>query len=1410
MDGSYSTGIKKFDGTEWEVFGTLMEALLTAKNLKHVLNSKRPSDQAEAEKWDKDNNSAKSLLLLSLEPDVVKLVLSCTTAKDIWDRLKEVHSKNSDACQLLLMEQFFATKLRPGQKVSAYVAECELIVKRLKDIGEPISDTLFISKIVSGLGQDFRQFKSIWMSTAKSERTYANLLPKLIAEESVTENDNTSNPSAMKATVSAEAKQRDGKKDRKKKSKKEVECYNCHKKGHYSRECKSPKVERSETNEKKYAAMAKVSHNDDRSWYFDSGASFHICRYREWFKDYKEHKTPIPITGCNNEKVYAEGCGSVEVTSIARGKQFAVVLTDVQYVPNISNNLFSQGAADSKGIGFNSKHGRLNAVGQDGLVFMQGRKVAGNMYVLDIHSPARACIAKSRRTIEEWHNVLGHPSVNEIANLQKKGCTVGFEIVTQDKSVERCGACQLGKGHCASHPDSTRKRSEEVLHRIHVDTVGAIDPPSLGGSKYFVLARDEYSSYLMAHCIASKKQVFPALRKLLTDASVATQRRVQIIRSDNGTEYNNTAIKLYCDQEGIVQEFSAPYTAQQNGLAERANRTVIERARSMLQKSGLPLNLWAEAILTAVYLSNLVTNKNTPDRTPFEMFFGRPPVYSHLVEFGQEVHVHDNSKAVSKFSAKTIEAYAVGYGSRINTYRCYVPTMRDVIITSDVVPAKHSDATRADRPPASYITFLVEEEVASEPPSTNLESEAIRTPERPSFQRVAARHSEEPVAQGSIDLPVQTEEDRRRHLMPDPLDSVVPIEIESRRPTAPAASMVVEEAPRLPPRAQSQTAHNTTFVISGSSTPRTSAEPSIAQTNRPSVVRSTSSVAPANVNNSPMRNLSQLVTSNVEWVMKNREKRKTQSKYARIAKSSDQREPGDYDEAINGPLTAEWKQAIKRELDAHDKNGTWSIVPMKSDIKEISAKWVFRIKTNIDGGIDCYKARLVARGFSQVAGLDFGEIFAPVVRMESLRLLFALCAQYRLEIAQFDITTAFLYGEVKEDLYLQPPEGLEVPAGHTLKLIKSLYGLRQAPRCWNEKFTEMLHQFSMRQTSADPCVFIGGGSKDDELIILALYVDDGIIFARSKHMIDRLLKYLSKHFDIKKLDSRCFLGIELFRDDNGITLHQRTYAQRILERFGMENSRAVATPLEVGHALHKHETLAQDAVLDVPYAEAIGALQYLATGTRPDLSYTLSVLSKYTKAPRPAHWQAVKRVFRYIRGTVDQGLLYKAVSNPRIICYSDADHGGDHENRRSTTGLVSFINTGPISYKAQQQATVALSTTEAEYVAATPAVKEIVWLKRFIEELGFKVNTRGLLLCDSQSAIRLVKNPEFHQRTKHIDIRFHFIREKLQDQLFEIVYVDTDNQKADLFTKALAKDKHKRLCKALGCTASDSSEEVLE
>lgn len=330
--------------------------------------------------------------------------------------------------------------------------------------------------------------------------------------------------------------------------------------------------------------------------------------------------------------------------------------------------------------------------------------------------------------------------------------------------------------------------------------------------------------------------------------------------------------------------------------------------------------------------------------------------------------------------------------------------------------------------------------------------------------------------------------------------------------------------------------------------------------------------------------------------------------------------------------------------------------------------------------------------------------------------------------------------------------------------------------------------------SSDPCVFVC----DD--IILAIYVDDGLIAASSEKKIEPVIQYLRMEFEIKLFSADCFLGLEISRlNDGSIHLHQTAYAKKVLERFKMTESNGATTPADPNQIL---DNFKNSEKANYPYREAVGSLMYLAIATRPDISFAVGAVSRYLENPTESHVTAVKRILKYIKTTIDYGLRYDSSVTMDLNGYSDADYAGDKETRRSTSGHVFWFGSGVVSWCSERQKSVALSTTESEYIAASSGVKELVWLQRLLKEVtGQEAETNFYM--DNQSAIRLIKNPEFHKRTKHIDVRYHFIREKFEEGFFNLHYVPSDEQLADIFTKALPKDRFQNLRNLLSIVEND-------
>ncbi|KAG7533591.1 Reverse transcriptase RNA-dependent DNA polymerase [Arabidopsis thaliana x Arabidopsis arenosa] len=504
-------------------------------------------------------------------------------------------------------------------------------------------------------------------------------------------------------------------------------------------------------------------------------------------------------------------------------------------------------------------------------------------------------------------------------------------------------------------------------------------------------------------------------------------------------------------------------------------------------------------------------------------------------------------------------------------------------------------------------------------------------------------------------------------------------------------------------------------------------------------------------------------------------------------------EPCDYNEAKE---VKEWKEACNEEISSITKNRTWDLVELPVGAKPIGLKWVFKIKKNADGSINKHKARLVAKGYVQRHGIDFDEVFAPVARIETIRLIIAIAASNGWEVHHLDVKTAFLHGELKEEVYVCQPEGYIAKGAENkvYKLHKALYGLKQAPRAWNNKLNQILTELKFEKCSKEPSLY--QKKEKEELLVVAVYVDDLLVTGSSLHMICEFKKGMAEKFEMSDLGKLTYnLGIEVIQSKDGIKLCQERYAKKILEETGFGECNAVHIPMCANLKLSKAQT--EKNIDEKEYRRNIGCLRYLLH-TRPDLSYYVGLLSRYMHEPKESHGAALKQILRYLQGTQTYGLCFSRGSKSELIGFSDSSHNIDEDDGRSTTGHIFYFNNCPITWCSQKQETVALSSCEAEFMAATEAAKQAVWLQELLQEVTGKLSTRVLILIDNKSAIALTKNPVFHGRSKHIHKRYHFIRECIQNELVEVEQIPGEEQKADILTKALGRIKFKEMRDLVG------------
>jgi hypothetical protein len=513
-------------------------------------------------------------------------------------------------------------------------------------------------------------------------------------------------------------------------------------------------------------------------------------------------------------------------------------------------------------------------------------------------------------------------------------------------------------------------------------------------------------------------------------------------------------------------------------------------------------------------------------------------------------------------------------------------------------------------------------------------------------------------------------------------------------------------------------------------------------------------------------------------------------------------------EAMSSPNRQQWKEAMDSEYNSLLENNTWTVLPLPSNRKAIKYKWVFALKTKPDGSIERFKARLVAKGCSQTPGVDFKETFSPTVKYDSIQLILAIVAAQDLYMKQFDIKTTFLYGSVKEELYMQQIEGYEDQEhpDWVYLLLKALYGLRQASRAWHDKIATFLTKFDLQQADVDPCVYYS--SIEGITTIVCIFVDDSLICSSSKDCMKSILKFMNDVFITKVFEPSVYVGLHIQRNriSRTITIDQAAYIQtKILQQYNLLDVNPMKTPADSNSRLNWASNSCTD-VFDkkFPYSNMVGSLQFVAITTQGDISYATSIVAGYKNHPSIVHCNAVKRVAKYLKGTKDYKIRLGGTKTTRVLtAYTDADFAADTDDRKSRTGYVLYYNNGPIAWGSKKQSCVATSITHAEYIALYTATKEVVWCRRLLAALGQVQYSPTVIYTDSQSAMRLALNPKFHARTKHIDIKFHYTRDEIVARSIHCKYVPSLLQVVDLFTKPLHPDQFTKLRSMLLITNDD-------
>ncbi|KAJ9536604.1 hypothetical protein OSB04_un000205 [Centaurea solstitialis] len=954
------------------------------------------------------------------------------------------------------------------------------------------------------------------------------------------------------------------------------------------------------------------------------------------------------------------------------------------------------------------------------------------------------------------------PDYTYIDKIVKHQLVSGIPMIKFEQE-EMCPGCEKGKMKRVSHPPKPEQGSKSPLSLLHMDLCGPMKFQSLAGRKYILVIVDDFSRYTWTKFLKSKDETSSLIINFIKAVQVQLNLPVQTVRTDNGTEFKNIILKTFYNTFGITQTFSAARTPEQNGVVERRNRTLVEAARSMLAESQLPQYLWAEAVNTA---------------------------FGHFKVFGCKCFVLNESENRGKFGPKSDELIFVGYSESSIAYRVLNKQKR---VVSESINVRFDPITElsSDCSSSSSTNHVVNAESSSQDQCVTPESSQASYLDF-LFQSVYddfshATSSSTASALDSLSLPSSSnvESSSTSQNEPDSSEAVdtqasntSSLDITDSVSTSIQATSDVQDIPSA-----SSTEPHVTNPPENPSEPSTTVpvdiiEPSTVndQTPLPHTVKWTRS--------HPI----ELIIGDPTSTVKTRAASANECNFSVFLTDT---EPTRVSDALQD---SDWVTAMQEELNQFSALKVWRLVKRPQDKSIIDTKWLFKNKKDEHGTIVRNKARLVAKGYRQQEGIDYDQTFAPVARLEAIRMFLAYAAYKDFTVFQMDVKTAFLYGHLKEEVYVTQPEGFVDPdhPDYVYILDKALYGLKQAPRAWYEELSTYLLSKGFKKGSVDSTLFIM--KEGDHIVVIQVYVDDIIFGSTSKDLCKKFETIMTQEFKMSMMgEINFFLGLQVKQFTDGIFINQSKYIFDLLKKYDMSSCNSIGTPMATGNKIGPdHE--GKDVDLRT-YRGMVGSLMYL-TASRPDIMFATCVCARYQAKPKESHLAAVKRIFRYLKGTPYYGLWYPKGLGFELQAYSDADYGGCNMDRKSTSGHIQLLGKKLVSWASKKQQCVSTSTAESEYVAAASCCSQVLWMQTQLRDYGFMYK-KIPIYCDSKSAIAISANPVQHSKTKHIDIRYHFLKDNVEKENIELYFVNTEYQLADLFTKALDEKRFKFLISRL-------------
>lgn len=1098
-------------------------------------------------------------------------------------------------------------------------------------------------------------------------------------------------------------------------------------------------------------------------WTVDSGCTSHMCNNLDSFLPNTMRHKRTKIEVANGQYMVSLARGSVRINVKGR----TIILHDVLYVPASSSNLMSI----SKLMRY---HHRV--IFDDGICTVLNKKTKQEFKVpmtndlFDLPATAVCKIADTHGDLSKvdlWHQRLAHASIKYLQKANLPGANI-----SNSEEICHCDSCMIGgirkrgytkRNHGRRPSRHTTKittykqpKTTQRLEKVMADTCTPYPRVrSVQGNKHFFIIMDIHTRKVWIRFGKSTAD-FPVLyQEWLLQVQNEVGMSPILFMPDGGTEFTNSKLAKILKESGTKFMTTCPGNPNQNSYVERVNGVIQEKVRKVLAHAGLPDKYWEDAARFVVEVQNAMPHKALDFKTPNSMWSAaEDKTISRTRIFGCAVwYLANNSQSLRKGTPKYRKGIYLGTSTTACGYRILdlasrkIVNNRDTYFNETEFPYQQPSDTRR--------SSVVEEE----------NDTAVIIIDETRDPAVGDRFGDPPFS----DFPSAPSDDF----------SVEPLENIS---AAPSDVSSVDSLPAVRRSGRDRVQVNY-------------AEPNL-RTKLRNLNGETTNVGYTGLGaTSAMSDRQSPPAEEVELDPGQEDQEREIRELAASAVAS--ADLGvDYKSMTRNqirklPVWRFFKEAERRELDSLGLHGTYKTVRIpRNGRTPITCRWCYDVKRDGDNNIVLYKARLVAHGFKQQEGIDFKETFAAVAQMKSFRATVALSRLLGLRVTQIDISSAFLHGVLEEELYMTHPPGYPGDSGTCLKLEKGIYGLKQAGRIWNTRFVNALKNIGFTQLRSDTQVMVL--RKKGSVFIIGIFVDDATFATNDEQLRDEVVAALRKEFLVKDLgDLSHYLGIKVVTTDKATYLSQPAYIEKVLAKFSLQDANDSPTPGVQSQQLSKADCPKDDEqkseMAKKPYRSLIGSLLYAYLGTRPDIGSALIKVASFCENPGQKHWTAAKRILRYLKGTTDTVITYASGKlqkgeKVQIVVYCDSDWAQDSDDRRSISGYVVKLSGGPVSWQSKKQPTVALSTCEAEFVSLTEATKEVLWYTYFLDELGVPYDT-PVVFTDSKAAMDWSKNACHHQRSKHVALKYFFVRDTVRDKLVKIQYVKTADNQADMLTK---------------------------